>query len=271
MRAVHAKLAGCMLFVVVGIAGYAAGLSAAVDTKAWETKIENVWDQGDVKNFEALEKELTGQVSDKDADGCLILAKFYYRYSLLYAEKANTAKQHWLDEEKYVADKAAWAKGGEKVEKALEYIKKADEMRPEDLKILSYYTLIKYRKIRHCDGMVCAMLHMKSLLDVSKKTIEKGGNDLRANLGYGIYKLGRSQKMGGNPREAITYFQQAAKLDPNNAECCFWLGKFFMSPNIKFQPKLARPQFEKAVAFNPNNWLYKETLEQFNKEYPPEK
>jgi hypothetical protein len=44
-----------------------------------------------------------------------------------------------------------------------------------------------------------------------------------------------------------------------------------MSPNIKFQPKLARPNFEKAVALNPKNWLYKETLEQFNKDYPSEK
>jgi tetratricopeptide (TPR) repeat protein len=244
---------------------------AAADLKALETKIEGTWDSGDFKAFENLEKELISQVSDKDADGCLVLAKFYYWYSMLYAEKANTDKKHWLDEEKYAGDKALWAKGGEMIDKSLDLIKKADEMSPGNTKILPYYAVIKYRKIRHCGNMVCAMLHMKSLLDVTRLTIEKGKNDASANLAYGIYKLGRSQKMGGNPREAISYLQMVIKLDPNRADGYFWYGKFFMSPNIKFQPKLARPNFEKAVALNPKNWLYKETLEQFNKDYPPEK
>jgi tetratricopeptide (TPR) repeat protein len=244
---------------------------AAADIKALKTKIEGAWDSGDFMAFENQEMELTSQVSDKDADGCLVLAKFYYRYSLLCEEKANTDKKHWLDGEKYAGDKAQWAKGGDMIDKAVEYVMKADEMSPENPKILPSYALIKYRKIRHCGNMACALLHMKSLLDITRLTIEKGENDADANLSYGIYMLSRSPKMGGNPREAINYLQRAIELDPNRAEGYFWCGKFFMSPNIKFQPKLARPNFEKAVALNPKNWLYKETLDELNKEYPPEK
>jgi hypothetical protein len=43
-----------------------------------------------------------------------------------------------------------------------------------------------------------------------------------------------------------------------------------MSPDIKAQPKLALPYFEKATSLNPQNWLYRGNLEAFIKAFPSE-
>jgi tetratricopeptide (TPR) repeat protein len=74
--------------------------------------------------------------------------------------------------------------------------------------------------------------------------------------------------MGGNPRNAINYFKKVIELDPNHAEGQFWFGRFYMHPDIRPQPKLAQPYFEKAAALNQKNWLYRENLEAFKKAFP---
>jgi tetratricopeptide (TPR) repeat protein len=182
-------------------------------------KIEELWDQGDINTFSQFEQEIKGKVSDKDVDGSLTLALFYYRYSLLYDEKANTAKQHWVEGPKFSENEELWDKGGKLIDKALDLI-------------------------------------------------EKGPNDPTAVLAYAIKELGRSPKMGGNPRNAINFFKKVIELDPNHAEGHFWFGRFYMHPDIKSQPKLALPYFEKAASLNPNNWLYRENIEQFKKAFP---
>jgi tetratricopeptide (TPR) repeat protein len=229
--------------------------------------IEELWDQGDINTFSQFEQEIKGKVSDKDVDGSLTLALFYYRYSLLYDEKANTAKQHWVEGPKFSENEELWDKGGKLVDKALDLIKKALELSPDSPKVLPYYSMIVFRKIRHCN-MLTALPYMKGFLDTSKKTLEKGPNDPTAVLAYAIKELGRSPKMGGNPRNAISHFKKAIELDPNNAEAHFWFGRFYMSPDIKAQPKLALPWFEKAAQLNPKNWLYKVTFEEFKKAFP---
>jgi hypothetical protein len=41
-----------------------------------------------------------------------------------------------------------------------------------------------------------------------------------------------------------------------------------MHPDIRPQPKLAQPYFEKAASLNQRNWLYRENLEAFKKAFP---
>jgi len=232
-----------------------------------ENKIEELWDAGDVEGFKQLEPEIKSKVSDADVDGCVLLARFYYRFSLLHDEKANTSRQYWYDLPKYAENEDLWKKGEELINKSLDLIKKADKLSPDSPKVLPYYSLIIYRKIRHC-SMLSALPHMKSLLDINKKTLEIGKDNPTAVLAFAIKELGRSPKMGGNPRNAINYFKKVLELDPNHAEGHFWFGRFYMHPDIKSQPKLASPYFEKAASLNPRNWLYKATAEEFKKANP---
>ena len=235
-----------------------------------ENKIEDLWDQGDPQAFNQFEQEIKTKANDKDVNGCVTLAKFYYRFSLLHDEKSNTSKQYWVEGDKYAEDKTSWKKGEELINEALELIKNAHEMSPDSPQVLPYYSLIIYRKIRHCN-MLTALPHMKSLLEINKKTLEIGKEDNpTAVLAYAIKELGRSPKMGGSPRNAINYFKKVLELDPNHAEGHFWFGRFYMSPDIKAQPKLALPYFEKATSLNPQNWLYRGNLEAFIKAFPSE-
>jgi tetratricopeptide (TPR) repeat protein len=232
-----------------------------------EQKIEELWDQGEAQAFSQFEDEITSLTNDHDVLGCVLLARFYYRYSLLYDEKANTARQFWVEGDRYAEDKKAWNKGGELINKALDLIKKAYALSPDSPQVLPYYSLILYRTIRHCT-MITALPHMKALLEINKKTLEKGPDDPTAVLAFAIKELGRSPKMGGNPRNAIHYFRKVLELDAHHAEGHFWFGRFYMHPDIKPQPKLAMPYFEKATALNPHNWLYRENLEAFKKAFP---
>jgi len=232
-----------------------------------ENKIEDLWDQGDPQAFNQFEQELKTKASDKDAAGCVTMARFYYRYSLLHDEKSNTAKQYWVEGDKYAEDKASWKKGEDLINTALDLIKKAAGLSPDSPQVLPYYSLIIYRKIRHC-SMLSALPHMKGLLEINKKTLEKGQDNPTAVLAYAIKELGRSSKMGGNPRNAINYFKKVLELNPNHAEGQFWFGRFYMHPDIRPQPKLAQPYFEKAASLNQRNWLYRENLEAFKKAFP---
>jgi tetratricopeptide (TPR) repeat protein len=232
-----------------------------------ENKIEELWDQGDPQAFNQFEQEIQSKASDKDADGCVTLARFYYRFSLLCDEKSNTLKQYWVEGDKYAEDTALWKKGEDLINRALDLIKKADGLSADSPKVLPYYSLIIYRKIRHC-SMLTALPHMKGLLEINKKTLEKGQDNPTAVLAYAIKEVGRSPKMGGNPRNAINYFKKVIELDPNHAEGHFWFGRFYMHPDIKSQPKLAQPFFEKAASLNQKNWLYRENLESFKKAFP---
>lgn len=241
---------------------------ATIDLKAYETKIEDAWDRGDTKTLEQIIQELTLKVNDNNVEGLVLLARAYYRYSLFYDESANISNQHWFDNPKYFSlNETYWKKGEELIDKAFDIIKKADEKAPDSPKVLPYYSLITYRKIRHC-SMITALPYMKGFLNLSKKTIEVCQNDPVAVLSKAIMELGRSPKMGGNPRNAYNYFQKVFQLNPDYAEAYFWFGRFYMSPDIKVQPNLALPNFEKAVSLNPQNWLYKITLEEFKKIYP---
>jgi tetratricopeptide (TPR) repeat protein len=232
-----------------------------------ETKIEELWDTGDFEGFKQLEPEIRSKVNDTEVEGCVLLARFYYRFSLLYDEKANTSKQYWFDLPKYAENEDLWNKGEELINKSLELIKKADKLSPDSPKVLPYYSLIIYRKIRHC-SMLTALPYMKSLLDINKKALEIGKDNPTAVLAFAIKELGRSPKMGGNPRNAINYFKKVLELEPNHAEGYFWFGRFYMNPDIKLQPKLALPFFEKAASLNPKNWLYQATVEEFRKVFP---
>ena len=232
-----------------------------------ENKIEELWDQGDPQAFNQFEQELKSKASDKDAAGCVTMARFYYRFSLLHDEKSNTAKQYWVEGDKYAEDKASWKKGEDLINTALDLIKKADGLSPDSPQVLPYYSLIIYRKIRHC-SMLSALPHMKGLLEINKKTLEKGQDNPTAVLAYAIKELGRSSKMGGNPRNAINYFKKVLELNPDHAEGQFWFGRFYMHPDIRPQPKLAQPYFEKAASLNQRNWLYRENLEAFKKAFP---
>jgi len=116
--------------------------------------------------------------------------------------------------------------------------------------------------------MLSALPYMKGLLEINKKTLEKGQDNPTAVLAYAIKELGRSSKMGGNPRNAINYFKKVLELNPDHAEGQFWFGRFYMHPDIRPQPKLAQPYFEKAASLNQKNWLYRENLEAFKKAFP---
>ncbi|HUT83404.1 MAG TPA: hypothetical protein VMX95_02050, partial [Thermodesulfobacteriota bacterium] len=88
-------------------------------------KIEELWDAGDVEGFKQLEPEIKSKVSDSDVDGCVLLARFYYRFSLLHDEKANTSRQYWFDLPKYAENEDLWNKGEELINTSLDLIKKA--------------------------------------------------------------------------------------------------------------------------------------------------
>ena len=257
-----------VFMVMVCMVAFGTSLRAAtIDTKAYETRIEDAWDRGDAKAFDQIIQELTPKVSDTDIDGLLILASAYYRYSLFYDEMSNTSKQLWFEGPKLAGNEQYWDKGGELIDKALDLVKKADGIAKDSPKVLPHYSLITFRKIRHCN-MITAMPYMKGFLELSKKTLEVAGNNPVAILSCAIMTLGRSPKMGGNPRNAYPLFKKAVELDPNYAEAYFWFGRFYMSPDIKAQPKLALPCFEKAASLNPKSWLYKTTAEEFKKAFP---
>ncbi len=229
--------------------------------------IEELWDRGDPQAFNQYEQEITARMRDEDAQDYVLAARFYYRYSLLHDEKANTAKQFWVEGNTYAADEELWNRGGELISQALDLIKKAYSFCPESPLVLPYYSLILYRKILHCT-MMTALPYMKELLEINKKTLENGQDNPTAVLAFAIKELGRSPKMGGNPRNAIQYFRKVLELDAQHAEGHFWFGRFYMHPNIKPQPKLALPYFEKAATLNPHNWLYRENLDAFKKAFP---
>jgi len=140
-------------------------------------------------------------------------------------------------------------------ERGIQAAEKAVALKPASAE---YYRVLATLYGQAVTDLLTGLSYGPKAKDAVNKAVEKAPGTASVYVARGVGNYYLPAQLGGGPKVAIPDFRKAIQLDPKNAEAWLWLGIALRQDK---QDAEARQAFEKSLAFNPDRVWTKQQLE----------
>jgi tetratricopeptide (TPR) repeat protein len=145
--------------------------------------------------------------------------------------------------------------GAQAAEQGIKFAEKAVSLKPDNAE---YYRLLGTVYGQAVTNIISGLSYGAKAKDAINKAVERAPKSSMVYVARGVGNYYLPAQLGGGPKIAIPDFQKAIELDPKNAEAFLWLGLSLRKDNRDDE---ARKAFAKSLELNPNRLWAKQQLE----------
>ena len=145
--------------------------------------------------------------------------------------------------------------GRQAAEQGIQFAEKAVALKPANAE---YYRLLATVYGQAVTDLMSGLTYAPKAKVAINKAVEKAPKSSMMYVARGVGNYYVPAQLGGGPKVAIPDFQKAIQLDPKNAEAWLWLGLSLRKDNRDAE---ARQAFTKSLQLNPNRVWAKQQLD----------
>jgi tetratricopeptide (TPR) repeat protein len=145
--------------------------------------------------------------------------------------------------------------GAQAAEQGIKFAEKAVALKPDNAE---YYRLLGTLYGQAVTNIMSGLSYGAKAKDAINKAVERAPKSSMVYVARGVGNYYLPAQLGGGPKLAIPDFQKAIELDSKNAEAYLWLGLSLRKDNRDDE---ARKAFAKSLELNPNRLWAKQQLE----------
>jgi len=145
--------------------------------------------------------------------------------------------------------------GRQFAEQGLKFAEKAAAMKPGNAE---NYRILGTLYGQGITDLMSGLSYGPKAKDAINKAVEKAPRSAMMYVARGVGNYYLPSQLGGGPKVAIPDFRKAIELDPKNAEAWLWLGLSLRKDNRDAE---ARQAFSRALELNPNRAWTRQQLD----------